>query len=183
MNKAAAATEGVGGAAEKSGSRIKGGFDMAGKGAVVLGGLMAGTVALGVKSVIGAASDLNETLNKSQRHLRRQRGADLPLGRRGGEELRPVEGRPRWTPRRASATCSSSSDSSATQAASMSTDVVKLAADLGSFNNLETGDVLERIQAAFRGEYDSLQLLIPNINAARVEQEAMAETGKKSPTS
>jgi hypothetical protein len=65
----------------------------------------------------------------------------------------------------------------------MSTDVVKLAADLGSFNNLETGDVLERIQAAFRGEYDSLQLLIPNINAARVEQEAMAETGKRTPTS
>jgi hypothetical protein len=102
------------------------------------------------------------------------------VGRRGGEELRPVE--------QAAALDAASSFGNmfqqlgfvGDQAASMSTDVVKLAADLGSFNNLETGDVLERIQAAFRGEYDSLQLLIPNINAARVEQEALAETGKKS---
>lgn len=61
-----------------------------------------------------------------------------------------------------------------------STDTVQLAADLGSFNNLGTEDVLERINGALRGEYDSLQLLIPNINAARVEQEAMAATGKTS---
>jgi hypothetical protein len=61
-----------------------------------------------------------------------------------------------------------------------STGTVQLAADLGSFNNLETGDVLDRISAAMRGEYDSLQLLIPNINAARVENEALAMTGKDS---
>lgn len=65
-------------------------------------------------------------------------------------------------------------------AAKASTDTVKLAADLGSFNNLETGDVLDRISAAMRGEFDSLQALIPNINAARVEQEALAMTGKNS---
>ncbi len=65
-------------------------------------------------------------------------------------------------------------------AAEMSKKVVQMSADLGSFNNLDTSDVIERISGAFRGEYDSLQLLIPNINAARVEQEAMAETGKKS---
>ena len=61
----------------------------------------------------------------------------------------------------------------------MSQQVVQLAADLGSFKNLETEDVLERISAGFRGEYDSLQLLIPAITAARVEKEAMAATGKK----
>ena len=63
-------------------------------------------------------------------------------------------------------------------AADMSRAVVQTSADLGSFNNLETGDVADRMSAAFRGEYDSLQALIPNINAARVEQEAMAATGK-----
>src|SRR5690606_12242910 len=47
-------------------------------------------------------------------------------------------------------------------------------------NNLETADVAERISAAFRGEYDSLQLVIPNINAARVELEALNATGKES---
>lgn len=65
------------------------------------------------------------------------------------------------------------------QAAQMSQSVVQMSADLGSFNNLPTEDVADRISAAFRGEYDSLQKLIPNISAARVESEAMAMTGKK----
>jgi hypothetical protein len=65
-------------------------------------------------------------------------------------------------------------------AAGASTNLVKTAADLGSFNNVDPSDVLERIGAALRGEFDSLQQLIPNINAARVEQEALAATGKES---
>jgi hypothetical protein len=64
-------------------------------------------------------------------------------------------------------------------AAGASTNLIKTAADLGSFNNVDPSDVLERIGAALRGEFDSLQQLIPNINAARVEQEALAATGKK----
>lgn len=64
------------------------------------------------------------------------------------------------------------------ESAAMSQDVVQLAADLGSFHNVDTGDVLDRISASMRGEYDSLQQLIPNINAARVQQEALAMTGK-----
>lgn len=63
--------------------------------------------------------------------------------------------------------------------AKMSTKVVQAAADLGSFKNLPTADVAEKIEAAFRGEYDSLQAVIPNINAARVEHEALAITSKK----
>ncbi|MFM9815779.1 hypothetical protein ACKI16_45820, partial [Streptomyces scabiei] len=66
----------------------------------------------------------------------------------------------------------------AEEAARLSQSTVQMAADLGSFNNVPTADVADRISAAFRGEYDSLQSLIPNINAARVEQEAMAATGK-----
>lgn len=63
-------------------------------------------------------------------------------------------------------------------AAKMSTNTVQMAADLGSFKNLDTADVLDRINGALRGEYDSLQKVIPNINGARVEQEALAATGK-----
>lgn len=65
------------------------------------------------------------------------------------------------------------------QASGMSQDVLQMAADLGSFRNLDTGDVLDKISGAMRGEYDSLQALIPNLNAARVESEALAATGKK----
>lgn len=65
------------------------------------------------------------------------------------------------------------------QAASMSQQVVGLSADLGSFNNLPTAEVADMMSAAFRGEYDSLQRLVPNINAARVETQALAMTGKR----
>jgi hypothetical protein len=68
---------------------------------------------------------------------------------------------------------------SADAAAKMSTSTVQMAADLGSFNNMPTADVAERIAGAFRGEYDSLQVLIPNISDARVKSEAMAMSGKK----
>lgn len=66
------------------------------------------------------------------------------------------------------------------QSAKTSEALVKTAADLGSFHNVDPSDVLERIGGALRGEYDSLQQLIPNISAARVEQEALRQTHKKS---
>lgn len=65
-------------------------------------------------------------------------------------------------------------------AAKNSKATVQMAADLGSFKNLETGDVLDRISGAMRGEYDSLRAVIPNISAARVENEALAASGKTS---
>ena len=61
----------------------------------------------------------------------------------------------------------------------MSNDILTLAADLGSFHNLKTPEVLDMISASFRGEFDSIQRVIPTINAAAVEQRAMADTGKK----
>jgi SLT domain-containing protein len=66
------------------------------------------------------------------------------------------------------------------QAVKTSKSTIQLAADLGSFSNVDPSDVLQRIQAAYRGEFDSLQLLIPNINAARVEQVALGLSHKKS---
>ncbi|HEV8653104.1 MAG TPA: hypothetical protein VG276_27860 [Actinomycetes bacterium] len=62
----------------------------------------------------------------------------------------------------------------------MSQKLVGLASDLASFSNADITQVLDAQQSAFRGEYDALQRFIPNINAARVEQEALRETHKKS---
>ncbi len=66
------------------------------------------------------------------------------------------------------------------QASGLSTSMVKLSADIASFHNVAGGanEVLEAMQAAFRGEYDSLQKFIPTINAAAVQQQAFADTGK-----
>lgn len=66
------------------------------------------------------------------------------------------------------------------EAASTSKDIVKLATDLGSFHNLETGDVLDKISGALRGEYDSIQKIVPALSDARVKQEALTATGKTS---
>ncbi len=58
-------------------------------------------------------------------------------------------------------------------AAGMSVDVVKLAADLGSFNNLGTDEVLEKLRSGLVGEVEPLRALGINFNAAAVEAKAM----------
>jgi len=146
------------------------------------GGILGGAAVLkGVgwfKGAIDGASDMNETASKASAIF--------------GDQTAALE---KWSSRAALnlGLSSQSALDSATSfgdmftqigftgeaAAGMSKDVVQAAADLGSFSNLETADVADRMSAAFRGEYDSLQAVIPNINAARVESEALAATGKK----
>lgn len=128
---------------------------------------------------IGAASDLNETVSKSQVIFgdsfaamdKWARGAATNMGMSRQAALDASAG---------FGDMFSQLGFAGKQAAGMSREVVQLSADLGSFNNLPTADVADRMSAAFRGEFDSLQALIPNINAARVEKEALAATGKKS---
>lgn len=161
------------------GPMSKAGLGLAGKlfaGFLAFQGVQAAGAWIG--DAITGGSDLNETINKSTTIF--------------GDQAAAIE---RWAD--AAATNVGMSKSAAlgaaagfgdmfsqlgftsTAAADMSKSVVQAAADLGSFSNLETADVADRIAAAFRGEYDSLQAVIPNINAARVESEAMAATGKK----
>lgn len=61
-----------------------------------------------------------------------------------------------------------------TAAAGMSHEFVKLAADLGSFNNLPTEQVLEAIRSALMGEYDPIQRFAGAINASTVESKALS---------
>ena len=153
-----------------------------GLGRKLIGGLLAIGAVAGVsswlKGAVDGASDLNETVSKSS-----------AIFGSGAKEI------DKWGDRAAVNVGLSKSAAMAaaagfgdmflqlgftsSAAVDMSKSVVQAAADLGSFSNLETADVSERISAAFRGEYDSLQAVIPNINAARVEQEALAASGKK----
>lgn len=144
---------------------------------MVLGSLAVGAVVSGLGRMKDAASDLNETTSM----------AGVIFGRSTDEMKRFAETGPRALGLSTEATLRFSAGladmllqlgytQDAATATSRST--LQMAADLGSFKNLETADVLERINAGLRGEYDSLQLLIPNINAARVEKEALAASGK-----
>lgn len=63
-------------------------------------------------------------------------------------------------------------------AADMSTTMVGLASDFASFHNADITQVLEAQSAAFRGEFDAVQRFVPTLNAAAVQQRAMADSGK-----
>ena len=65
------------------------------------------------------------------------------------------------------------------EAAKMSMAMTELASDFASFHNADITEVIDAQAAAFRGEYDALQRFVPTINAAAVEQEALAQTGKR----
>ncbi|MBI9092305.1 MAG: hypothetical protein JEZ12_24080 [Desulfobacterium sp.] len=58
-------------------------------------------------------------------------------------------------------------------AGKMSFEASKLAADLGSFNNLQTAQVMEDIQSALVGEYEPMKKYGVVLNAAKVEQQAL----------
>lgn len=59
-------------------------------------------------------------------------------------------------------------------AADMSFAMTKLAADLGSFNNVKTADVINDMQSALVGEYDTMKKYGVVLNATIVQQRAMA---------
>ncbi|BBO73342.1 hypothetical protein DSCW_07590 [Desulfosarcina widdelii] len=58
-------------------------------------------------------------------------------------------------------------------AAELSNEIVKLSADLGSFNNMPTARVMDDIQSALVGNYETMKKYGVVLTAARVQQEAM----------
>lgn len=58
------------------------------------------------------------------------------------------------------------------EAGKMSFEIVKLAADLGSFNNMPTADVMENITAALTGEYEGMKKYGIILNETTIAQEA-----------
>lgn len=138
-----------------------------------------GSVVSFLGDAIGSASDLAETVSKSNKIFGDNAGVIEKWAEGASKSVGLSKG--------AALDAAASFGNMFTQigfasdtAADMSQDVVQLSADLGSFNNLPTEDVADRMSAAFRGEYDSIQALIPTINAATVEQRALADTGKAS---
>jgi F0F1-type ATP synthase assembly protein I len=149
---------------------------------VAVGAGIAVVGALAVRGLLkttAAASDLNETVSKTQvifgksspTIMRWSKGTTTAMGLTRNEALTNASafgdmfrqlgiGLPTTT--------------------KMSTKLVGLASDLASFSNADISQVLEAQQAAFRGEYDSLQKFVPAINAARVQQVALSQTHKKS---
>lgn len=147
----------------------------------VFGGVVGAWAAIGgtqlvtswFTGAVGGASDLNETLSKSTTIFGKHQASIESFSNNAATNLG-------LSKEAAMAAAAGFGDMftqigfGQDQAAAFSQSVITMAADLGSFSNLDTADVAERMSAAFRGEYDSLQAVIPGINAARVEHEAMA---------
>ena len=62
----------------------------------------------------------------------------------------------------------------ARQAANLSNEIVKLSADLGSFNNLPTAKVMEDIQSALVGNYETMKKYGVVLNATVVQEKALS---------
>jgi hypothetical protein len=162
------------GQAETAGQRFGRGIDKAGKAAAI--GLAA--IGFGAAKAVNSASDLNETVSKTQ----------VVFGGSAAAMLK-------WSDTTATALGTSKKNAldgasafgllftqigvGTGKAADMSKKLVTLAADIGSFNNASQPEVQEAMLSAFRGEYDALQRFVPSINAARVQTEAMRISGKK----
>lgn len=148
--------------------------------AVAAGAALAGVAAVKFAGdSIRAASDLSETLNKTNVVFGKSSKGVIDWSNDSAKSLGMSQ--------QASLAYASQFGDMFTQlgqgkgkAAETSKGVIQLATDLGSFNNLETGEVLDKISGAMRGEYDAIQKIIPGLSDARVKKEALARTGKAS---
>lgn len=146
-------------------------------------GLFAGfvaTKAVGeLKSAIDAGSDLNETVSKTKTIFGDASPGILKFGKSAATSL----GLSQQAALDGVSTFGNFFNQigvGAKQSSELSKSFVRMSSDLASFNNAAPEDVMDALASATRGEYDSLQKFIPTINAAKVQTEALAATGKES---
>ena len=154
---------------------------MKGAGKAVLGigaagaAAAAGGIALAVKglaSTIGPASDLEESINKVSVVFGDNSQAVLDWSKTAAEAL----GATRQQALEAAGTFGNlftSMGMGQDISADMSQDLVQLAADLGSFNNITVDVALEKLRSGLVGEVEPLRTLGVNINQAAVEAKAL----------
>jgi len=181
MAKYSSAIEKANNATEKASSSFGSAFSSIGStvanvmGGAVVNAMSAAASAVGsfVPEAIGLASDLNETVSK--------------IGVVFGENSSQIED---WASTAATSMGISSLqalDAAGTYGAlfdamgigkakstEMSEGLVQLAADMGSFNNMDPTIVMDKLRAAVGGETDGLKTLGININAAAIEHKALA---------
>lgn len=138
-----------------------------------LAALGAGTAAISfLKGAVAGASDLNETVSKSQVVFGESQKAVDAFASTAATSI----GQSRQQALEAAATFGNlfvGLGVGQDQAARFSVELTKLASDFASFHNANPEDVVQALGAAFRGEFDSVQRFVPTINAAAVEQKGL----------
>lgn len=176
------ATQKLGTAAEQSAAKLGttstalDRLDTAGRKAQTIGvGLTAGlSVPLGLlaKEAVGAASDVEESLSKV-RVVFAENASEIE---RSAEAAAEAVGLSRGAYLDAAGTIGALLDAmgvASEQTKDMSGDVVQLAGDLASFNNLDPTEALDKLRAGLIGEAEPLRSLGVNLSAAAVDAKAM----------
>jgi len=156
----------------KAGEQIGNGIKNSAK-LIASAGLIAGVAVGGLfAKSISAASDLNETLSKAQVVFGKASAAVFELGKTSATAL----GLSQNAAVGAAATYGNlfvSMGLAQEKSADMSIALVKLAADLASFNNIDPGEALEKLRAGITGESEPLKTLGININETIIKQRAL----------
>lgn len=141
------------------------------KASLALAGISAGGTLL-IKDMVGAASDAAETLNKTS----------VVFGEHAQKVIDASEGAAQAVGASRQQYQAMASDVGnllgpmgflQDESASLSMDMVQLAADVGSFNNAETPEVLEAIKAGLIGSSEPLRKYGVQLSVARIQQEAV----------
>jgi hypothetical protein len=168
------------GGMEKASMRLRRGLGALGKAAAVAGAAAAASFAVGAVKATRAASDLEESVNKSREtfeaagpamekwastaaaSLGMSKAAALENAASIGAMLKPMGVAPK-------------------RAAEMSREMVQLASDMASFNNEDPTEMLDRIRSGLSGESEPLKRFGAVLSETRVKQHAykvgIAETG------
>jgi phage-related protein len=140
-------------------------------------------IASGLASTFGgpinAASDLNESLNKSSVVFGAAAGAVEDFSKTAATAL----GMSQQKALEATGSFGNlfvSMGLGAAPASDMSMNLVALAGDLASFNNIKPEEALEKLRSGIVGEAEPLRALGVNLSAAAIETQALAETHKSS---
>lgn len=144
-----------------------------GKLSVVLGGALVAGAAVAGKRMVDMASDAAEVASKMQVTF----GKAVPAINKEIDAFVKATGASRYEMRQQAADMGALLRpilKNTTATAGMSTQFVKLASDLGSFNNVPTADALTAIRAGLVGEAEPLRRFGVLINDAAVKAEAYA---------
>lgn len=149
-----------------------------GIGKIALGGLALGAVAAGGAiaaigpAAIEAASDLNESMSKATVVFGDSIAAIDAFGKTSAKAF-GISKQLAYESTGTFGNLFTAIGLNQGAAADMSVDIVKLAADLASFNNLDPTLVLEKLRSGLVGEVEPLRSLGVNITEALVQQEAL----------
>jgi hypothetical protein len=125
----------------------------------------------GIGVAIKAGSDLNEQLNKSEVVFGKASSAVIDFSETTASSLGIAQSEALEAAGNFG-TMFDAAGFAGQAAAEMSVEMVKLSADLGSFNNIPVAEALEKIRAGLAGEAEPLRQLGVFLSEARVETEA-----------